>query len=78
MRERRDWQRFRILLRRAKGQPRSPGRARRQPEAAYMHHEIGVCSIDHNELSATLPLRDEREHATRPAARLWNGSKPSS
>jgi hypothetical protein len=38
-----------------------------------MHHDVRVCSLVHGELIAVLLVCHQREPATQPAARLWNG-----
>ena len=41
----------------------------------HIHRDVGVCSIEHNELTAVLLLRHQRGHAAQPVPRLWNGRK---
>jgi hypothetical protein len=39
----------------------------------HMHRDVGLCSIEHDELTAVLLLRQQRGRAAQPVPRLWNG-----
>ena len=42
-----------------------------------VNRDVGLCSIEHDELTAVLLLRQQRGHAAQPVPRLWNGRKAS-
>jgi hypothetical protein len=39
----------------------------------HMHRDVVLCSIEHDELTAVLLLRQQLGHAAQPVPRLWNG-----
>jgi hypothetical protein len=41
----------------------------------HMHPNVGVCSIEYDELIAVLLLRQQRGHAVQPTPGLWNGRR---
>jgi hypothetical protein len=43
----------------------------------HMHPDVGLCSIEPDELTAVLLLRQQRWHAGQPVPRLWNGRCPA-
>lgn len=43
----------------------------------HMHRDISVCAIEHDELTAVLPLLEQCGHAAQPGAELveWNSDE---